>query len=134
MIREKLFFVVCAAWEVVRFAVIFAILTVQPGAPTAAVYSVIALWFGSGQLVLAAAMVMLGLFPARYRAYLPLIRLGKLLSFGPAILAVVIGIPLTADIGLPLTSIIRMATPIVILGVDSILFIFLLSYRISAKE
>ncbi|TVQ38274.1 MAG: hypothetical protein EA384_09795 [Spirochaetaceae bacterium] len=132
--REKLFFAVCAAWEVVRFAALFAILTVQPGTAGAAVYTVTALWFGSGQLALAAAMAMLGFFPERYRCYLPLVRLAKLLSFGPAILAVTSGIPVSLDMVSPAAYLVRAVTPLAVLGVDSLLFFFLLSYRITGEE
>lgn len=134
MIRQKLFFLVCAGWEIVRFAALFAVLTIRPEISAAAAYSAIALWFGSAQLVLAGAFAMLALYPRSYTNYLPLLRLGKFLSLAPAVLALLGGFPVSAGISAPIVTVVRVATPFVILAVDSILFLFLLSYRIASEE
>ncbi len=130
MARDKLFFLVAAGWELVRFAALFAILTVRPDGPTPAALSVTALWFGSAQLALVGAFVMVGLFPDRYAVYLPLLRLAKFISIGPAVLLIVTGLPAVVTTAAAVLDLVRLLTPIVIAGVDSILFLFLLSYRI----
>ncbi len=134
MVRQRLFFLVCAGWEVVRFAALFALLTIRPEISAAAAYSAIALWFGSAQLVLAGAFAMLALYPWPHANYLPLLRLGKFLSLAPAVLALLSGFPIAGDVGRPIVTLVRVATPFAILGVDSILFLFLLSYRVTSEE
>lgn len=134
MVRQRLFLLVCAGWEIVRFAALFALLTIRPEISAAAAYSALALWFGSAQLVLAGAFAMLALYPLSYANYLPLLRLGKVLSLAPAVLALLNGIAPTAALGTPLLTIVRFAMPFVILVVDSILLLFLLSYRVASEE
>ena len=131
MSREKIFFLVAAGWELVRFAALFALLTVRPDAPATVAYSVTTLWFGSGQLALAGACIMLAFYPVRYAPYIPLVRLGKFVSIGPALLSLFIGVPVPVISAAPIVDLVRMATPVAILTVDSILFLFLLSYRVN---
>ncbi len=126
----KTLFFIAAAWELLRFAVLyllFATRTVDGGIP---VDYFITLWFGAPQLALAAAFLFMGVFPDRYGRYLNLLRLGKLLAVfgGMPAMAVQLSGTLSGEIvGAALGT--RLAAGAGVLIVDLLLLVFLVSLR-----
>ena len=68
------------AWELLRFFTLLNVLSLGM-LNLQSVENVIGMaWFGAPQLVLAAAFFVVGTYPGRRAAYLPLLRIGKFLS------------------------------------------------------
>lgn len=131
--------VVClaaAVWEVVRFAALYFLISVQPAFLLNSNNAFNLLWFGSVQLLLVAVLVFLALYPREYSTYLRLARLGKLLSL-PAGFAVLFTAGFTGGVEALESAALRYAeffVPIGILFVDLILFVFLLTYRTPEED
>ncbi len=69
-----------AAWELLRFFTLLNVLSLGLLNLQTMEDIVDMLWFGAPQLILAAAFFVVGAYPDRGAVYLPLLRLGKLLS------------------------------------------------------
>lgn len=129
-IRSTLLFA-AAVWEVLRFVALYFLLSLQPSLQLNPSNALNLLWFGSVQLVLAAVLVLLAIYPIAYASYLRLARLGKLLSIPPGV-AVFLSAGFTGGVQAMQSSALQYAelfVPIGILFVDLILFVYLLTCR-----
>ena len=79
------FIVAGSLWECIRFALIatgvFGIAATAPGDYMSVI------WFASPQLIIAGLLVMIALYPARYRRMIPVVVLGKALAIVSGIVA-----------------------------------------------
>ncbi len=126
----KTLFFIAAAWELLRFAVLYLLFATQTVDASIPVDYFITLWFGAPQLALAAAFLFMGVFPHRYGPYLNLLRLGKILAVfaGLPAMAVQLSGTLRGEIvGAALGT--RLAAGAGILVVDLLLLVFLVSLR-----
>lgn len=80
----SLLFPGAALWECVRFILVLVQLFAAGMLPAS---RAVLVWFSSPQLVLAAAFVLIAAGPHRYRAYRPIILLGKSMSVIAGIIA-----------------------------------------------
>ncbi|MFP4508732.1 MAG: hypothetical protein ACOC4I_02525 [Spirochaetota bacterium] len=114
----SLLFFGAALWECVRFALVLVHLFAAGVLPAG---RAVLVWFSSPQLVLAAALVVIAVDPRRYRAYRPIIVLGKSMSVIAGIIALtgltraVIGFP--AEQLSPISIAIVVAMDVVVLAV-----------------
>lgn len=83
----SLLFSGAAVWECVRFILVLVYLSELAIIPAG---RAVIVWFSSPQLVLAAAFVLVAAGPDRYRAYRPIIVLGKCISVVAGILALTV--------------------------------------------
>jgi hypothetical protein len=133
---RKTLFAAAAFWEILRFAAIFFLFSLQPIVLVDPVGLFNLLWFGSTQLVLAAGFTLVALYPGKYGLYVNLLRLGKLLAVATAVLVILLGgftygprISSAPAIGFA-----ELLVPPAVFLVDLILFVFLLTYRGAEEE
>ncbi len=130
---KRVFFLISALWELVRFCLLFTALLL--------IFRLIVItnrqaifWlllFGSPQLLLPAGLLVLYTRPETHSALLNLMRLGKILAVFSALLLFVLE-PLGLNLGFPGSLFSFLVTPLfILLGVvfvDIIFLFFLLSY------
>lgn len=123
-------FFLSAVWELVRFVLIF--LTLVGPAEGERISLVRILWFGSSQLALAIAFVMMGWNPGRFGQLSRLLAAAKIVTLVPGIALIVILIPelgMVASTGGSFASHMSLIAPFVVLVVDIIILVILLTYR-----
>ncbi len=121
-------FFFAAGWEVVRFVLLILIVLRPSLTEVSLQYHTQIVWFGAPQLALAASFLLLGRFPLRYRAYVPVLTLGKLLGTLAGAAAVVPAWMQPGDatmLRLSASALVTSAT----LVLDLIILTYLISYR-----
>jgi hypothetical protein len=119
-----------AVWELIRFVLIF--LTLAGQAAGSGVSLIRILWFGSSQLALAMAFVMIGSNSRRFGHLCRLLAASKIVTLVPGIALIVILIPelsLIAPSGGNFVSSLQLIAPFVVLLIDIIILVILLTYR-----
>jgi hypothetical protein len=119
-----------AGWELFRYAVLYIGYAVPPETAFGSITYLTILWISAPGTIMAPAFFFLGLYPGRYRQYLNLITLGKLLSiFGGSLYLVAgrqefsLGYLLNPELN-P-----EYSFGVLIVVVDLILLVFLLSLK-----
>ncbi len=131
---KNVFFLLSAAWEFLRFGIVFFVIFsgVQD---TKFSFTFLLLWFGSSQLMLPVGFLAFGLFPTKYAAVRPLLVFGKLINC-------ILGIVLIAIDAVPLffSQSVAGSRPVftffmivLVIVFDLIFFSFLLSWKEKQK-
>jgi len=95
MRRGLIAFLAGGIWELLRFVTVFLLSTVAP-APAERSHLLL-LWMGAPALLLAALFFSCAYYPERVSSYLPMVRLGAVLTAVADIVMVVGGAPLWAE-------------------------------------
>lgn len=135
MFFTKIICVTAAGWELFRYALLYVVFAVPPGAALNPSSYLTLLWISAPQLVMVPAFLFIGLYPARYGRYLDLLKLGKLLGLFTGVLPILAG-----GGGSILQRLLQparnpeLALGILILVVDFILLIFLISLKETPED
>ena len=145
MKNRKFILLIGTIWEVIRFTLLYFLLLLLVNSSFNPIGSILLIWLGSMQLILAAGLFLAWWDMSRYAVLLPLLALGKGLNLIPPILLLILGSGLF-DIGVRLfraagQNILSQESlgflflfAGVILFFDLIFFFIILSYRISREE
>ena len=91
MKNRKLILLVGSIWEVIRFALLYFLLLLLVNSSFNPIGSILLIWLGSIQLILAAGLFFAWWDMSRYAVLLPLLALGKGLNLIPPILLLIFG-------------------------------------------
>ncbi|WP_455381356.1 hypothetical protein [Salinispira pacifica] len=120
-----------AIWEITRFIVLF--LSIVWQVEESRISLVRVLWFGSAQLALAIAFLMIGWDPPRYRRLVRLLAAAKVVTLVPGVAAVVVlvpGVALLASAGWSSGAGLTLIAPFIVLLIDIIFLVILLTCRV----
>lgn len=132
----KLILYIGACWEVFRFAALYTLYAAAPSLTTLAAGYLGLLWFGAPQLSLSAGFFFAAYRPSKYRQFLRLIILAKVLSLFVGMLAVpaiAAGSSITALILQPTLNP-QVSFGILVLAIDFLFTVFLVSLRHDSEE
>lgn len=132
----KLILYIGAFWEVFRFAALYTLYAASPSLTTLAAGYLGLLWFGAPQLSLSAGFFFAAWRPLKYRPFLQLIIVAKVLSLFVGVLAVP---AIAGGSSIPALLLQPMLNPqvsfgILVLGIDFLFTVFLVSLRHEPEE